>query len=258
MQVEFHACLTHGADEELVGVVGHKSRIQDASARELDDIADLNAFEELVHLFVVFRLVIDQHALFFQGFGQFTRTCIGYVKEIGIRLEVELREEVLYLVLAQLLALRETAIGGGSAVAHDVLSVGIELMDAGHQSSATFSAVFDKTCVGTIAFQVGGDLQTLFRLVKMPDGIGLHTEIRQHAHHITAGVAHLFDDLFVNKGIALFSRVESFGIFPLVDNVQGKIAGTENTFFSHSLKLILGLFLNSKCPLKEGQTLELT
>ena len=58
----------------------------------------------------------------------------------------------------------------------------------------------------------------------MTDGIGLHAQIRQHTHHIAASIAHLFKDFFINKGIALFGGVESFGVLPLVDDVQGEVA----------------------------------
>jgi hypothetical protein len=67
----------------------------------------------------------------------------------------------------------------------------------------------------------------------MTDGVGPHTEIRQHTHHVATGVAHLFADQLVDERVPLSGGVESFGVFPLVDTVEGEIARPENAFVHH-------------------------
>ena len=80
-------------------------------SRELHNVARLYATEKLAHLLIAIRLVIHQHALFLQRFGQLTRSSLSHVEEIGVGLEIKLLEKTGHLVFAEVFPFHETAVG---------------------------------------------------------------------------------------------------------------------------------------------------
>ena len=99
----------------------------------------------------------------------------------------------------------------------------VELVGTAQKGGSALFGVSHKAGVGSVAGEVGGDLQSLLGAVKVADRVGLHPKIGKYASYVATGVA----DTFGNDGLGELiasTKDETIGIRTGDDGVEGEVA----------------------------------